>query len=204
MVEDRTRAGYQVLRGFTLELRGLLYSNCPVVGSSSGSQSGSAAGLWARPTAGIKGSVGRGGVSGARSDLAASSAARCRSRLSSSSWYAWSRRHSSPRNNSSVPGNCARTAGATAIVTTASISLTRCPSFVYQRCYRSQRNGEPLRTVSQDNLIGAKFPEFKSPLKTFPAAADHGAADEVRGLRTPWSMPAGTDCHWVARHRCPP
>src|SRR5690606_5448431 len=141
------RRGYQVLRGFTLELRGLLYSNCPVpvpvpvsmpvVGSSSGSQSGSAAGLWARPTAG------RGGVSGARSDLAASSAARCRSRLSSSNWYAWSRRHSSPRNNSSVPGNCARTAGATAIVTTASISLTRCPSFVYLRCYRSQRNGEP-------------------------------------------------------------
>src|SRR5690554_4708757 len=195
MVEDRTRAGYQVLRGFTLELRGLLYSNCPVpvpvpvsmpvVGSSSGSQSGSAAGLLARPTAGIKGSVGRGGVSGARSDLAASSAARCRSRLSSSNWYAWSRRHSSPRNNSSVPGNCARTAGATAIVTTASISLTRCPSFVYQRCCRPQRNGEPLRTVSQDNLLGAKFPEFKSTLKPFPAAADHGGADDVRGLSTP-------------------
>src|SRR5690554_2642053 len=174
MVEDGTRAGgYQVLRGFTLELRGLLYSNCPVpvsmpvVGSSSGSQSGSAAGLLARPTAGIKGSVCKGGVSGARSDLAASSAARCRSRLSSSNWYAWSRRHSSPRNNSSVPGNCARTAGATAIVTTASISLTRCPSFVYLRCYRSQRNGEPLRTVSQDNLIGAKFPECKAPAENF-------------------------------------
>src|SRR5690606_16306101 len=130
------RRGYQVLRGFTLVLRDLLYSNCPVpvpvsmpvVGSSSGSQSGSAAGLWARPTAGIKGSVGRGGVSGARSDLAASSGARCRFLLRFFISYAWSCLHSAPRNNSSVPGNCVRTAGATAIVTTASIILTRCPS----------------------------------------------------------------------------